>query len=195
MLPIGAPVANMSDSPTAGSAPDSKTLRDWIPDIYSAAYERAHRMLRKWWGSNRPDTASLLDQAVYKLLECGASRCASREHALNMLARTMRWVLIDQAKVARSAASVPLDSILEPSGTPQDPLLALDEALDLLDKVSPRLRKVIEMHGLLGMTIEQTAAELHISTTTVSNDMRLARAFLHAALSGRRLPGLTRAER
>ena len=175
----------------------TKVLRDWIPEVYRSACEHAHNLLARWWGTGRPDTASLVDRAVCKLLECGVERCASRRHALNLLAKTMRWTLSDAARAAQTAGirrvdvdvrkplTIPLENAPEPARAAQGSFLSLHDALDRLDALAPRLRQVVEMRYLLGLTIDETAAELGISTGSVSDDTRLAKAWLYNELGGR----------
>lgn len=176
---------------------EQKALREWIPEVYKSACEHAHTLLARWWGTGRPDTASLVDRAVCKLLECGVERCASRRHALNILARTMRWTLSDAARAAQSAGmrrvdadarkpvAVSLNHVPEPALAEGATFLSLHDALERLDSLAPRLRQVVELRYLLGLTIDETAAELGISTGSVSDDTRLAKAWLYNELGGR----------
>jgi RNA polymerase sigma factor (TIGR02999 family) len=196
----GERIVTSPENPVSAAQSDGKTLRDWIPDIYDKAYDRAHRMLSRWWGIEKPDTASLVDRAVCKLLECSESRCESRQHALNILAQTMRWVLIDILKAIGSRTArdgepesehraarphtISLDVIPEPSQTDAESFVSLNEALERLNAVSPRLRQVIELRRLVGLTIEETARAMDMSTTTVTNDTRLAEAWLLSELAG-----------
>jgi hypothetical protein len=186
-------VADNSADPLDSSG---KTLREWIPDIYGKAYERGHAMLARWWGVERPDTASLIDRAVCKLLQCAGTRCASRQHALNILAQTMRWVLMDILKSVgarplsehrasrRGPRALSLEIVPEPSQAQDDSFRSLHEALERLDAISPRLRQVIELRFLVGLTIDETARELRVSTTSVTNDTKLAKAWLFSELNG-----------
>ena len=74
------------------------TLRQWVPVVYEKACERAHGLLCRWYGINRPGTASLVHQAFCKLTECGVERCVSREHALALLVQKMRQQLASLAR-------------------------------------------------------------------------------------------------
>ncbi len=176
-------------------------LREWIPQVYRRACEQAHRLLFRWKGVNRPDTASLVDRAVCELLKWGEAPCQSRDHALALLIQKMRHVSLDMAKAlvaekrggpgrgrkGESRASAPTPAMDDLPGPGQgDPLqyLALDEALDRLDALSPRLRQVVAMRFLLGLTVEETAAEMGLAPSSVRKDTQLAKAWLHKELSG-----------
>jgi RNA polymerase sigma-70 factor (ECF subfamily) len=64
--------------------------------------------------------------------------------------------------------------------------VALDVALDTLEKVDPRKCKVVEMRFFGGLSVEETAEALHVSTGTIMRDWRLARSWLARELEGRR---------
>jgi DNA-directed RNA polymerase specialized sigma24 family protein len=86
-------------APETGPHPsDRKTLRDWIPSIYSKACLNARQMLLTYQGVDVIGEESLVHQAVGQLLACGAKKCESREHALALLIKKMRWVLIDAVR-------------------------------------------------------------------------------------------------
>jgi RNA polymerase sigma factor (TIGR02999 family) len=175
-------------------------LRDWIPLIYDKACERAHRLLTKWSGINRPGTASLVHQAFYKLSECGVETCDSREHALALLVQKMRQQLCDLARRidakkrggrGHDGASRPVfhrqllsDQAAEGRGWEAADFLALSEALDRLRDLSPRLAEVVELRFLLGLTFQETAEELNLSRMSIHNDWQLARAWLFKELGG-----------
>ena len=63
-----------------------------------------------------------------------------------------------------------------------DELLAIDAALTELSRVNDRLVRVVECRYFGGLTIPETAEALGVSHTTVSEDWRFARAWLHRAL-------------
>ncbi len=185
----------------AASPPAPVNLREWIPQVYRRACEQAHRLLYRWKGVNRPDTASLVDRAVCELLKWGEAPCQSREHALALLIQKMRHVSLDMAKAllaekrggpgrgrtrepGPSGTATPLDELPGPGQWDPSRYLALDEALDRLDALSPRLRQVISLRFLLGLTVEETATELGLAPSSVRKDAQLAKAWLHKELGG-----------
>jgi RNA polymerase sigma-70 factor (ECF subfamily) len=175
-------------------------LRDWVPLVYDKACERAHRLLARWSGLNRPGTASLVHQAFFKLSECGVEQCGSRAHALALLVQKMRQQLCDLARRidAEKRGGRGHDGTLKPVFHRQllsdemaaqhgwDPAdyLALDEALARLQAVAPRHARVVELLFLLGLTFQETADELGISRASVHSDWRLAKAWLYHELEG-----------
>jgi RNA polymerase sigma factor (TIGR02999 family) len=175
-------------------------LRDWIPLVYDKACERAHRLLARWSGLNRPGTASLVHQAFFKLSECGVEQCDSRAHALALLVQKMRQQLCDLARRidaqkrggrGHNGSLRPVlhrqllsDELAAQHGWDPSDFLALDEALAHLQVVAPRHARVVELLFLLGLTFPEAADELGISRASVHTDWRLAKAWLYHELDG-----------
>ena len=103
----------------------------------------------------------------------------------------MRHILVDLARAKKSqkhgggAPRVSLDEALELSSAPVYDVLGLDRALDALAAVDKRRGKVVELRIFGGLTIEEAAAALDVSTDTVTRDWRLAKAWLARELAGR----------
>jgi RNA polymerase sigma-70 factor (ECF subfamily) len=101
----------------------------------------------------------------------------------------MRRVLIDHASGRRAdkrgggAAHVSVDDALAAPERRVDDLLALDEALNRLERLEPRQARVVECHVFAGMSLEDTAVALDISPATVSRDWTVARAWLNRVLN------------
>jgi len=99
----------------------------------------------------------------------------------------MRQILVDWARKNRAgkrgggAVQVPLDEIV--AMAPED-LIALDEALTELGVVDARKAKIIELRFFGGMTLDELAQCLSISTATVERDARLAQAWLCRQMTG-----------
>ncbi len=178
----------------------AQLLRDWIPLVYDKACERAHRLLARWSGLNRPGTASLVHQAFFKLSECGVERCGSRAHALALLVQKMRQQLCDLARRidaqkrggrGHNGTLRPVfhrqllsDELAAQQGWDAADFLALDEALVRLQGIAPRHARVVELLFLLGLTFQDAADELGISRASVHSDWRLAKAWLYHELDG-----------
>ena len=86
------------------------------------------------------------------------------------------------AKRGGGAARITLNEELYPGKSCDLDLLALDEALRRLSELDERKAKMVELRFFAGLSIEQTATVLGISHMTVSNDWRLARAWLASEL-------------
>lgn len=144
--------------------------------------------------NQRPDhtftPTALVHEAYLRLVRYREVDWKGRAHFFGAVSRTMRRVLVDYAR-ARTAekrggskVAVSLSGVDRPDseGMALEELIAIDEALDRLSEHRPRWVRVVECRFFSGLTIEETAEALGISHGTVSNDWRLARAWLRKEL-------------
>jgi RNA polymerase sigma factor (TIGR02999 family) len=115
-----------------------------------------------------------------------------RAHFFAMSARLMRRILVDHArsrlylKRGGGAKVVSLDERLAVANDPRSPnLVALDDALEALAKLDERKSRVVELRFFGGLSVEETAAALHVSPSTVLRDWRLAKSWLLKELDAR----------
>jgi RNA polymerase sigma factor (TIGR02999 family) len=170
---------------------DREALDRLMPIVYDALRRLAHRELRR----ERPDgtigTTALVHEAYLRLVDQSRARLESRAHFFSLAARVMRRVLVDEARKRQAAkrgsgaARLPLSEVPEPSVAPEGGLVALDEALTRLEAFDAHLSRVVELRYFGGLTFEQTAEVLRISTTSAWRDWNTARAWLHDALSSK----------
>src|SRR5260370_34308846 len=96
----------------------------------------------------------------------------------------MRRIVVDQAreygaqKRADEWRKVSLKADFQLSGERREQTLALDEALEQLGRLNRRQSQVVELRFFVGLTMQQTAAMLNISSETVKLDWRFAKAWL-----------------
>jgi RNA polymerase sigma factor (TIGR02999 family) len=129
----------------------------------------------------------LLHEAWFKLFPQGAAPALdSRAHFLNLAARAMRQVLVDLAR-ERSAQkrggdwiAVTLGTALPAADAPD--LLAIDFALQKLERRDPTLVRIVEAYFFTGLSFEETGEALGVSERSVRRGWDLARAFLLAEL-------------
>ena len=108
-----------------------------------------------------------------------------------LAAKAMRQIIIDHARRANAQkrgggavlTGVTIDALPGPASAPN--LVALDEALDELAQLNERLAKIVELKFFAGLTVEEMADVLGITTRTVKRDWLLARAWLYRELSDR----------
>jgi RNA polymerase sigma-70 factor (ECF subfamily) len=119
----------------------------------------------------------------------------NRAHFLGVAASMMRRVLVDHARGRRAAkrgaggTRVTLDEGLAGAPTVDLDLLALDEALDDLDRLEPRHRRIVELRAFGGLSVEETAEVMELSAATVKRDWAFARAWLASRLGLGPRPG------
>ena len=134
-------------------------------------------------------TGTLAHELYLDLQHRSDLRFGSREEFLGYAARAMRSLLVDMARERlaqkRHAELVPLTLGAEVgdagSGTPEQ-LLALNQALERLGQIDPRLLKVAEMRAVLGLEVPEVAQALGVSEPTIKRDWQRAKAFLTATL-------------
>jgi RNA polymerase sigma factor (TIGR02999 family) len=163
-------------------------------DLMPLVYERLRDIAGKWFrGADARATlqpTALVHEAYLRLVDQSASDWKDRAHFLAVAALAMRQIVISQARArnaikrGRKMNRVALDGHGSPEGgTSLDDLLALDGVLQRLAKLHARHAKVVEMRFFGGLTTEEIAAALEVSTRTVELDWRAARAWLMGALS------------
>jgi RNA polymerase sigma factor (TIGR02999 family) len=175
---------------TTGAPRDEPTLDALYPLVYSELRDLAHRQLRGERTGHTLGTTGLVHEAYLKLTRLDRVRWMNRAHVLGLAAQAMRRILVDHAEARRAAkrgggiAPMPLDDAMAMAESRGDELLALEEALLALAAVEPRLARVVECRFFGGMSVEETAEALEISTATVKRDWAIARAWLNRELSG-----------
>ena len=135
---------------------------------------------------------ALVNEAFVRLVDAQGIRWQDRAHFLGISARLMRRVLVDHArsrgyqKRGGGVQQVTLTESLLISEEPSLDLIALDRALEALAVVDERKAKVVELRFFGGLSVEETADVLHVSTDTIKRDWRSAKLWLLRDLEGRR---------
>lgn len=165
---------------------DEEALSRLIPLVYDQLRHLAARALAAERVGHTLEPTALVHEAYLRLAAGEMPRWNDRLHFFAVASQVMRHLLVDHARgrqrakrgsgaqripLAEAEISVPVDGF-EPD------LLALDEALTALSTFDSRKARVIELRYFGGLTIEETAQVLGVSTATVILDARLARAWL-----------------
>ncbi|MEP7270856.1 MAG: ECF-type sigma factor, partial [Acidobacteriota bacterium] len=133
-------------------------------------------------------TSALINEAYLKLVEQSVS-WQNRAHFFGIAARLMRELLVDYARARqrlKRGGDLQQISLTGVDGLADErsvDLLALDEALGILSEVDPQSSRIVELRFFGGLTIEETAQVMCISTPTVERGWRVARAWLQTELS------------
>jgi RNA polymerase sigma factor (TIGR02999 family) len=148
----------------------------------------------------RPDhtlqSSALVNEAYLRLVGLNAPQWEGRSHFFAIAAQQMRQILIDYARRHRAGkrgggvATLSLgDAALLSPANPQDmDVVALDDALNALAQVDARNAQVVELRCFGGLTFDQTAEVLHVSTVTVARDWNTARAWLYREMNRKDSP-------
>lgn len=172
----------------AAGAGDRDAFDRLLPLVYDELRRIAGRQLQAERAGHTLQTTALVHEAYMKLVDQSRIDWRDRAHFLGISARAMRQILIDHAR-RRDAQKRGGDrerTSLSNEGlgfeVDLEELLALDEALDRLDALDSRLRQVVECRFFAGMTEEEIAGRLGVTTRTVQRDWAKARAWLHSEL-------------
>jgi RNA polymerase sigma-70 factor (ECF subfamily) len=126
---------------------------------------------------------ALIHEAYLRLADASID-WQSRAHFIGVAANAMRRILVDHARAHMAAArggNFKQVEWTETFGLPAErsrELVALDDALQRLEKINPRQAKVVELNFIGGLTFEEIGAVLEVSTRTAKRDWALARLWL-----------------
>ncbi|MBX3290507.1 MAG: sigma-70 family RNA polymerase sigma factor [Acidobacteria bacterium] len=165
-----------------------------VDKIYPHIYDELRRLAGSYLRRERPDhtlqPTALVHEAYMKLIDQTRVKWQNRAHFFGIAAQVMRRILMDHArkhlagKRGGNAEVLPLEEeILVVSQDKSAELLALDDALEQLEKLDPQKAKVVELRYFGGLSIEETAEVLGISVPTVNRHWRMAKAYLFTKIS------------
>jgi RNA polymerase sigma factor (TIGR02999 family) len=208
---MSSPTSGM-DSPTvvksgagfpqhAGSAPQevSPPLDGLFASAYGELCELAQAHRRRWRGVETLNTTVLVHE-LYLKLSRQAPPLRNPACLLAVASRAMRHLLVNYAerqnalKRGGGVQKVPLATLNLPEedagggAATAEEILELDRALEGLAVLDARQRAVVECRFFGGLSVEETAEALEVSTTTVKRDWRLARAWLQHELKAAGTP-------
>jgi RNA polymerase sigma factor (TIGR02999 family) len=174
----------MTDLLAAWSDGDREALDRLLPLVE----RELHRLAHHYMSRERPDhtlqTGALVNEAYLKLVDQTRVRWQNRAHFFAIAAQTMRRILIDHARRRRydkrggGARPLPLDEAAHVTDERAAELVALDDALKLLQEVDERKARVVELRYFGGLSVEEVSEVLKVSPDTVGREWRRARAFL-----------------
>src|SRR5262245_12193734 len=154
-----------------------------MPPVYSELRRRARRDLLAERVNHTLQPTALVHEAFLRLIRVEDVDWQDRAHFFAVAAQNMRRILVDSARARRyqkrggGAVNVTFDEALAVSGRSTD-VLALDDALDVLAQQDQRKARVVELRYFGGLTNEEIAAALGISTDTVTRDWQMAKLWL-----------------
>ena len=173
----------------AWSAGDQAALEKLMPLVYAELHRLAKRYMRREYAGHTLQTSALVNEAYLRLIDADGVRWENRAHFFAVSARIMRRILVDFARAKRKlkrgggAQQVTLDEGLVLSPERGADLLALNEALEKLAVLNERQSRVVELRYFGGLSEDEVAEALKVSSRTVRSDWSLARAWLYRELS------------
>jgi RNA polymerase sigma factor (TIGR02999 family) len=168
---------------------DSRALERLTPLVYGELRRLARHYMRRERVGHSLQTTGLIHEAYLRLIDASQVQWQNRAHFFAVSARLMRRILVDAArergyqKRGGGAHQVELDEAMAIGDQCEEELLALDEALNALAEIDARKAQVIELRFFGGLSVEETAEALHVSTETIKRDLRLAKSWLRRRMS------------
>jgi len=160
-----------------------------IPLVMEELRNLARLQLRSERHGHTLQPTALVNEAYLRLVSDQARDWQNRAHFIGVSVSVMRRILIDHARRRQALkrdggahSSAQVEDCVELSYEQAEELLALNVALDRLEQMSSRQRQVVELRYFGGLSVEETAEALNISSITVKRDWVAARAWLKAQI-------------
>jgi RNA polymerase sigma factor (TIGR02999 family) len=173
------------------SAGDEDALEALTPLVYDELKRLANRALRGERNRQTLQPTALVHEAYLALVNAGVD-WRDRTHFFALAARLMRRILVNAAHARRTgkrggdAINVTLDEDVLVGEENDERVLALHESIEVLAQSDRRKAEVLELHYFGGLTYEEMAAALDVSTSTLDRELRFAKAWLREHLSAQK---------
>ena len=184
-LGSGGAVSQLLEKWRAG---DSEAINALVPLVYDDLRRLARRRLQKQRPYHSLQSTALVHEAYLRLARHEKMGFENRAHFFAVLARIMRQILVDHARnhhAAKRDAGIKLvlDEAISPSPLREVSVVALDDALQGLSQLDSRQGHIVELRFFGGLSIEETALVLGVSSATVKREWTTARLWLRKQLS------------
>jgi RNA polymerase sigma factor (TIGR02999 family) len=167
---------------------DQAALDKLIPLVYDELRRLAGRYMRRESQGHTLQTSALINEAYLRLIDQKNVRWQNRAHFFGVAAQLMRRILVDHARSRlreKRGGGAQMVSLVEQPGVSKEisEVIALDIALNNLADMDPRKSQIVEMKFFGGLTTEEVAEVLKVTSRTVEREWRKAKAWLHRAIS------------
>jgi RNA polymerase sigma factor (TIGR02999 family) len=183
------PPAELNHLLEAVSAGDAGAIDEVFTLTYSELRQMAHQRLHRARRVTSLDTTALVHECYLRLVRLGQLQTRNRSHFLAYAARVMRSIVVDfvRQRLAKRRGGdelhVTLGTDIRDSTTvSEEQIVRVDDALQELAALDPRLVQVVEMRYFAGFTVEQIAESRGVTTRTIRRDWEKARLLLYAAM-------------
>src|SRR2546426_418741 len=165
----------------------STLLRAWsegdqgaLDKLTLIVYHELHCLARRYMKGERPgnslQTTALVNEAYMRLVDYKRMQWQNRAHFFAVSAQLMRRILVERArrhnlKRGGEVHHVSLEEAAVVGGARAADLVALDDAMNALARLDPRKVQVVEMRFFGGLSVEETAEVLKVSSVTVMRDL------------------------
>lgn len=164
-----------------------EALDELLPIVYDELRRVAHRLLSNEYAETLP-TTGLVHEAYLKLVNQHSVDWQNRGQFFAIASQAMRRILVDHARARhskkRDGIKVYLDDAPTLSVSINESLLSLNLALEELAEFDELQVKIVELRYFAGLTFEETAKVLDLSTSMVFREWTLAKAWLYRKING-----------
>ena len=172
----------------AWSGGDQSALEKLTPIVYHELHRIAGQYMRRENAGHSLQTTALVNEAYVRLVDYKRMQWQNRAHFFAVSAQLMRRILVDHArrrnlKRGRGVQHVSLEEASMVGDGRDADLVALDDAMNALARLDPRKVQVVEMRFFGGLSVEEIAEVLKISTVTVMRDWSTAKAWLYREMT------------
>ncbi len=170
------------------SSGDRSVIERLMPLVYDELHRRASRFMRQERDYHTLQPTALVHETYLKLVQQREPNFKNRAHFYAVAAHLMRRILTDHARTRLASKRgggldpVPLEDAPQIRTDTPAGVLAVDDALRRLATFDARQEKIVEMRFFGGLTVEETAEVLGVSTRTVEREWTMARAWLYTQL-------------
>jgi RNA polymerase sigma factor (TIGR02999 family) len=162
---------------------------DLLPLVYNELRRIAGAYMRRERSNHTLQATALVHEAYLQLVDQTRVDWKNRAHFFGVAAQLMRRILVEHARAHHAqkrggdASKLSLEEAINYFPQKEMTLVALDDALKQLETLDPRQSRIVELRFFGGLTTEEVAEVIGISTATVEREWRSARAWLHSQLA------------
>lgn len=173
----------------AWSGGQREALDKLLPLVYSELRKMAQRYMNSQPSGHTLQTTALIHEAYLKLADQKDKKWQNRAHFFAVAGKAMRHILVDHSRTRQrekrggETKFISLDQAPELSSERAHEIVALGEALDRLEQLEARKCQVVELRYFAGLSVEETAEVLKVTSRTVERDWRFAKTWLLRELS------------
>ncbi len=170
---------------------DREAASKLLPLLYDELRTLAHARMAKLAPGQTIQPTALVHEAYLRVVGTADPGWKGRGHFFGAVAQAMRDIIVEEARRKASLKRggdrkrVEMDDDDMAIQPPSEDVLTVDEMLKQLETDDPRKGQVVNLRYFVGLTTEETAAALGVSTTTVERDWRYIRAWLRTRLAER----------
>lgn len=167
---------------------DQTALERLTPVVYGELHRLAGRYMKRERPGHSLQTTALVNEAYMRLVDYKRMQWHDRAHFFAVSSQLMRRILVEHArrhnlKRGGGVQHVSLEGMAVVGRDAATDLVALDEAMNALARLDPRKVQVVEMRFFGGLSVEETAEVLKVSSVTVMRDWSTAKAWLYRELT------------